>query len=148
MPCHNSGTCITSGQTYICLCPDSYGGDHCEKPVSRKRPCDPSPCHHGSTCTVLPEGGYFCLCPPGKQGDRCQNGMGLARSSGKYNSTYVYDIYCCSLRSSAEDFFLIKLMSGVPILVKYTDLFLADTCVFTLSNETYSTQLATKYLSG
>lgn len=62
-PCQNNGVCINEVGSYRCRCTLEYAGTHCERPF---KPCQPSPCANGGTCTQTSDTGYACTCLPGK----------------------------------------------------------------------------------
>uniref|UniRef100_A0A8C0ZPK4 Protocadherin Fat 2 n=1 Tax=Castor canadensis TaxID=51338 RepID=A0A8C0ZPK4_CASCN len=68
-PCLNGGRCSQApGAGYICSCPPSFSGRHCEH---GRENCTSVPCLEGGTCVSSPEG-VSCNCPHPYTGDRCE----------------------------------------------------------------------------
>lgn len=78
-----------------CICKEGFKGKICDEAISDNDPCDPSPCHFGSSCQVITaldevavmnsasntveivkkkitKGDYSCICLPGTAGKNCQ----------------------------------------------------------------------------
>ncbi|XP_036318853.1 cubilin homolog [Rhagoletis pomonella] len=70
MPCQNGGTCVDSGDTFICLCPMGYRSPTCA-PVAN--PCTPNPCHNNGRCRATGGTQFTCQCPAGFNGRLCDN---------------------------------------------------------------------------
>lgn len=68
-PCFNNGTCMSSGASITCFCPQGYGGSLCQHDIDE---CSSQPCQHAGKCT---EGinNFTCDCTgTGYQGKRSE----------------------------------------------------------------------------
>ena len=60
VPCQNGGTCIDDVNSFVCKCPDGFGGDHCEINKTSANPCSNHHCLNDAIC--LPNiGKFFCF---------------------------------------------------------------------------------------
>ncbi|VDL72577.1 unnamed protein product [Nippostrongylus brasiliensis] len=66
--CRNGGTCNTTDNEFMCVCPANYKGFFCEEDVDE---CLSSPCQNGATC-VNRDGDFYCMCPRGFKGKTCE----------------------------------------------------------------------------
>lgn len=69
-PCHNDGTCIEAGNSFVCECSSSgYSGPLCAQDVDL---CASTPCMNGGLCQELSNGtDIMCLCPLEYEGKMC-----------------------------------------------------------------------------
>ena len=69
--CQNNldGTCKSSNQTFICLCPSGRTGTFCEKTVNE---CQSGLCQNNAICVPLAPYGFQCICLPGYTGSYCE----------------------------------------------------------------------------
>ncbi|WKY10856.1 hypothetical protein Q1695_002870 [Nippostrongylus brasiliensis] len=66
--CRNGGSCNTTDNEFVCVCPANYKGFFCEEDVDE---CLSSPCQNGATC-VNRDGDFYCMCPRGFKGKTCE----------------------------------------------------------------------------
>lgn len=97
--CQNGATCIDGINSYTCLCPSTYTGNHCQTDVDE---CSlkPSVCANGATCTNL-IGSYSCICVNGWTGPDCSINIDDCASTSCFNGATCIDrvgsFYCkCS----------------------------------------------------
>ena len=57
-PCENSGTCVSVGHDFNCICKAGYTGHECQHNIDA---CGPKPCKNGGICSDLING-YQCNC--------------------------------------------------------------------------------------
>jgi cubilin len=67
-PCVH-GSCITSGNTFSCICSPGYTGTLCDQEINE---CLPNPCQNGGTCTDQ-QNGFLCVCTDRWQGNTCSD---------------------------------------------------------------------------
>ncbi|XP_063436192.1 adhesive plaque matrix protein 2-like [Mytilus trossulus] len=68
--CQNGATCeIVDSLHYQCKCQSGYTGPFCEQCLTKPKPCDASPCFHG-TCYDIGDN-YYCVCDTGYSGSTC-----------------------------------------------------------------------------
>ncbi len=71
-PCLNGGTCVSSGNSFVCECPSSHMGELCAADVDH---CSPNLCLNGGSCVEHLNGtGFSCLCVFGYEGEICSQG--------------------------------------------------------------------------
>ena len=74
-PCMNGGTCVSSGNSFICDCPSTHSGPLCANDVDH---CGSNPCINGGTCVEHSNGtGFACQCMFGYGGEICNQGQYL-----------------------------------------------------------------------
>lgn len=67
----NSGTCVSSGNIFSCICTSSFTGIMCQTAVVITNYCSSSPCSNGGLC--VPSGtSYYCSCLNNYYGSQCQ----------------------------------------------------------------------------
>ncbi|XP_058123035.1 cubilin homolog [Anopheles ziemanni] len=71
-PCQNGGTCISTYDSFFCLCPSSWDGPTCTADVNECAHFAGTDlgCQNGATCKNT-HGGYTCMCPDGYRGIHC-----------------------------------------------------------------------------
>ncbi|KAI0242870.1 hypothetical protein LSAT2_010848 [Lamellibrachia satsuma] len=80
-PCDNGGTCIHTQGSIKCMCPNTFHGHFCHKPVG----CGLVDCENGGSCIEDVSGKWVsCECAAGYMGDFCQNEtIALANVTGE-----------------------------------------------------------------
>uniref|UniRef100_A0A6Q2XBJ5 Delta-like protein n=1 Tax=Esox lucius TaxID=8010 RepID=A0A6Q2XBJ5_ESOLU len=76
-PCQYGGTCVTSGETFTCVCKEGWEGDTC---TQNTNDCSPHPCYNSGTC-VDGDNWYRCECAPGFAGPDCRININECQSS-------------------------------------------------------------------
>lgn len=69
-PCHNGGTCILFGSSYVCRCPPDTFQPNCT--LANSTPCATNPCRNGGTCVPINGVRYQCSCTQSYTGMHCQ----------------------------------------------------------------------------
>lgn len=93
--CHNGGSCNTTDNEFMCVCPAGYTGFFCEVEVDE---CLTSPCRNGATCINRP-GDFYCHCPRGFTGSLCEEQTEVCSASTCFNGGTCIDStkgYICS----------------------------------------------------
>ena len=65
--CHNSGTCVSNGESIKCECPPDYTGPRCEDKIDTE-----CACLNGGTCELI-EDAVVCFCPEMFKGPLCEH---------------------------------------------------------------------------
>ena len=65
--CQNSGSCVASGDGFVCNCTDGFTGTLCQS----TNYCASSPCQNGGSC-VNGLGTHLCFCRENFAGEFCQ----------------------------------------------------------------------------
>ncbi|CAH1800248.1 unnamed protein product [Owenia fusiformis] len=68
-PCMNGGLCSQVGESYVCTCPLTFSGMHCEAEAA----CNSSPCINGGSCVEDTPGVTTCLCTDEYMGQYCEH---------------------------------------------------------------------------
>lgn len=81
-PCLHGGTCSDTVASYICQCPEAWGGHDCSVQLTG---CQGHTCPLVATCIPTFKSGlhsYFCRCPPGTYGPFCSQNTTFSVVSG------------------------------------------------------------------
>lgn len=77
--------------TYHCLCPPGYYGQHCEHSTLT---CADSPCFNGGSCRERNQGtSYACECPPNFTGSNCEKKVDRCTSNPCANGKFFLSPY-------------------------------------------------------
>ncbi|GIX82770.1 neuronal pentraxin receptor [Caerostris extrusa] len=87
-PCSNGSTCMSHGNSYLCVCPYGSLGERCEQTLNF---CESDSCTNGGTCvSVL--GDYKCLCPVGYSGLNCEINVDDCKNDSCNNNGECIDL--------------------------------------------------------